>query len=243
MAAAIIGPTALGAPIARGVLDTRDQNDTISRAVRGNSERFPLGLALVELRHERAGVDEIERALNEGGLRGIMYHPGATSLGEQLYPHLEVCATKGEGLCLLHADPQITARYARRFPNLTFLVWASDLEDAVELCKPLENVWFEVVQKPIGRSSWDYSELVKRLGSERILFGSDVPYYDYRVLQNSIESSDLDENTKDRIAYGNGVNLIQKFCPDWRLNQEPPQPPQVYDDEELWAAKNDRFIT
>ena len=129
VAAAIIGPTAIGAPIARGVLDTLDQNDTISRAVQGNPERFPLGLALVELRHERAGVDEIERALNEGGLRGIMYHPGSTSLGEQLYPHLEVCATNGEGLCLLHAGPQITARYARRFPSLTFLVGASDLED------------------------------------------------------------------------------------------------------------------
>ena len=78
----------------RGVLDTRAQNETIANACRLYPERFPIGLGNVEVRHEQAGVDELDRAMQDDGLVGFMCHPGLSghSLGGEMYAFLEVVA-------------------------------------------------------------------------------------------------------------------------------------------------------
>ncbi len=234
--AAVIGPTAVGSSQIRGILDTRDQNGIIVRACQQFPDRFPIGLALIELRHGQVGADALEETLIEGGLQGIMWHPAGMTFERQLYPFLEVASLKG-GLCLLHESADRTAAYARRFPNLTFILHAGTQEE-MEPCQPLDNVWFEIVQRPIGsKSDWDLPQLVNELGSERILFGSDLPYYDFRILQAQLESADIDEAARDRIASQNAVNLIRSFRPDWELPQGTLAAPQNYSHDELWAPK------
>ena len=239
IAAAIIGPTAVGSPQSRGLLDTRDQNAVISRACRQFPDRFPIGLALIELRHGSAGVEALVQALTAGGLMGVMWHPGGVSPERRLYPFLEVAAM-GKGLCLLHETPARTASFARRFPYLTFIQHAG--EEAVDLCGNLENVWFEIVQRPKGGDSqWDFSRLINQMGNERLMFGGDAPYYDYRILQAELESADIDEESRNRIAYENAVSLIQRFRPDWELPTDKLSPPQIYTETELWTAENERL--
>ncbi len=234
--AAVIGPTAVGSSQIRGILDTKDQNGIIVRACQQFPDRFPIGLALIELRHGQVGADALEETLVEGGLQGIMWHPAGMTFERQLYPFLEVASLKG-GLCLLHESPERTAAYARRFPNLVFIVHAG-VEEEFETCKQLDNVWFEVVQRPRGsKSDWDLPQLINELGSERILFGSDLPYYDFRILQAQVEAADIDEATRDRIAFHNAVTLIQSFRPDWEPPGEAPAAPQNYTYEEIWAPK------
>src|SRR6266511_2071732 len=65
---------AAGGPLARGVLDTRDQNQAVADGCRRYPDRFPLGFAIVEVRQQQAGVDEIERAMRDDGLAGFMCH-------------------------------------------------------------------------------------------------------------------------------------------------------------------------
>ena len=234
--AAVVGPTAVGSSQIRGILDTKDQNGIIVRACQQFPDRFPIGLALIELRHGQVGADALEETLVEGGLQGIMWHPAGMTFERQLYPFLEVASLRG-GLCLLHESPERTAAYARRFPNLVFIVHAG-VEEEFEACKQLDNVWFEVVQRPKGsKSDWDLPQLINELGSERILFGSDLPYYDFRILQAQVESADIDEATRDRIAFQNAVTLIQSFRPDWEPPREAPAAPQNYTYEEIWAPK------
>ena len=185
--AAVVGPTAVGSSQIRGILDTKDQNGIIVRACQQFPDRFPIGLALIELRHGQVGADALEETLVEGGLQGIMWHPAGMTFERQLYPFLEVASLRG-GLCLLHESPERTAAYARRFPNLVFIVHAG-VEEEFEACKQLDNVWYEVVQRPRGsKSDWDLPQLINELGSEKILFGSDLPYYDFRILQAQVES-------------------------------------------------------
>jgi predicted TIM-barrel fold metal-dependent hydrolase len=240
--AAIAGPTAVGSSLARGILDIQAQNEVISRACRQFPERFPIGLALVELRVGDAGVEEVARALTTGGLKGLMYHPSGGGMPlARLYPYLEVAAMAG-GLCLLHGRAGETAELARRFPEATFVVHAGQ-DDITETCAPLDNVWFEVVQRPHGAGSErDWARLVDQLGVERIVFGGDTPYYDYRVTQISLEAAQIGEDTKDRIAYRNAVTLIRTFRPDWSLPQGPVLAPQQYPTEELWAARGERLL-
>lgn len=243
--AAIICPTA-GGPQARGVLDTRDQNEVISRACRLYRERFPIGLAVVEVRHQEAGVAELERAMTEGGLQGFMVHPGLSghSLGGELHPFLEVVAMY-KGLCLLHQAGSTAniAVYARRFPDVTFIIGHVSLNksahyDAIEHCRRYDNIWFDIAQKPVDADpSWDLSHLVAHLGDDRLMFGSDTPYYDFRLVQDQLERANLSEETKDRIAYRNAVRLIQRWRPGWTLPQAAAVPPQHYSEHELWATQ------
>jgi predicted TIM-barrel fold metal-dependent hydrolase len=240
--AAIAGPTAVGSSLVRGILDIQAQNEVISRACLQFPDRFPIGLALVELRLGDAGAEDVARALTTGGLKGVMYHPSAGGMPlARLYPHLEVAAMAG-GLCVLHGRAGETAELARRFPEATFVVHAGQ-DGVAGLCAPLDNVWFEVVQRPHGAGSeWDFARLVDQLGRERIVFGGDTPYYDYRVTQASLEAAQVSEDIKDRIAYRNAMTLIHGFRPDWSLPQGPVATPQVYPTEELWAARGERLL-
>ncbi|MDE0317973.1 MAG: amidohydrolase family protein [Candidatus Poribacteria bacterium] len=245
---AIPCPTA-GGPQARGVLDTRSQNDVIANACRKYPERFPIGLGVVEVRHEQAGVDELDRAMCDDGLVGFVCHPALSghSLGGELYAFLEVVAMHN-GLCLLHqaGSTQNIAAYAQRFPTITFIIGHVSMTkgghlDAIAHCGKHDNIWFDVAQKPAGDESWDLVHLVNNLGNDRIMFGSDLPYYDFRIVQAQIEAADLDDETKERIAYQNAVRLVQQFQPDWLPTLTPITPPQIYSDIEMWDANGARL--
>ena len=239
-----------GGPQARGVLDTRAQHATIGHACKLHPERFPIGLGNVEVRHEQAGVDELDRAMREDGLVGFMCHPGLSghSLGGELHAFLEVVAMH-DGLCLLHqaGSTHNIAAYARRFPSVTFIIGHVSMNkaghlDAIAQCSTCENVWFDVAQKPEGADeSWDLVHLVDNLGSDRIMFGSDLPYYDFRLVQAQIEAARLDDETKERIAYQNAVRLVQRFREDWLPTLTPITPPQVYSEGEMWDANGARL--
>jgi hypothetical protein len=229
--AAISMPTAVGSPIARGIVDIRDQNEVIGRACRDFSGVFPIGLALMEARFGQLGVEEVERAMSEYGLVGVVGHP---PIGPWCIPFVEAAAARG-GLCNLHQHNPFMAEVAAMFPNATFISHASTW--AAENLVKYDNIFFEVVQDPDGPGSeWDFQFFADKVGRERLIFGADLPYYDYRVLQKKIEEAPIDDDLKDRIAYKNLEALIQRFKPDWRMPEAPPVAPRVYRDEELWAV-------
>ena len=245
---AIPCPTA-GGPQARGVLDSRAQNEVIANACRKYPERFPIGLGIAEVRHEQPGVDELDRAMQEDGLVGFVCHPALSghSLGAELHAFLEVVAMHN-GLCLLHqaGSTQNIATYADRFPSITFIIGHVSMSkagqlDAIAHCAKQENIWYDVAQKPVGDESWDLAHLVNNLGNEQIMFGSDLPYYDFRLVQSQIEESQLDDETKERIAYKNAVRLVQQFRPDWVPILTPITPPQNYSEVEMWDANGARL--
>ena len=245
---AIPCPTA-GGPQARGVLDSRAQNEVIANACRKYPERFPIGLGIAEVRQEQAGVDELDRAMQEDGLVGFVCHPALSghSLGGELYAFLEVVAMHN-GLCLLHqaGSTQNIAAYAARFPSITFIIGHVSMNkagqlDAIAHCAKQENIWYDIAQKPVGDESWNLEHLVNNLGNDQIMFGSDLPYYDFRLVQSQIEESQLDDETKERIAYQNAVRLVQQFRPDWVPTLTPITPPQIYSEHEMWDANGARL--
>lgn len=247
---AIPCPTA-GGPQARGVQDTRAQNKVIANACKMFPDRFPIGLAIVEVRHEQAGVDELNRAISEDGLVGFACHPALSghSLGGELHAFLEVVATHN-GLCLLHqaGSTRNIATYAQKFPAITFIIGHVSMNkpghmDAIAHCSKQENIWYDIAQKPDGADeSWDILHLVENLAPDRLMFGSDLPYYDFRLVQSQLESSKLNDETKENIAYQNALRLIQQFKPKWQPNLKKINPPQHYTEEELWNANGARLL-
>jgi predicted TIM-barrel fold metal-dependent hydrolase len=223
---------AAGGPQARGALDTRAQNDTIAEACRRFPERFPIGLAILEVRHQQAAADEIARCMDEAGLHGLMVHPSlsASALGPELRPALEVVDARG-GLALLHVGgggyEVRAAAHAKQFKRTTFVMAHVSMRRehfpaAVEHLAGVENVWVDFAQHPaVDDETWDLAAHVRHFGADRLLFGSDAPYYDWRRLQRQVEESRLDEATKDAIAWRNAESLIRRFRPEWRMSAAP----------------------
>ena len=229
--AAISMPTAVGSPITRGIVDIREQNEVIARGCRDFPGVFPIGLALIEERFGKLGIEEAEKAMSELGLVGIVGHP---PIAEWCIPFVEATAAR-EGLVNLHMHNVLMDEIATMFPHCTFISHASTW-GAEHLAKH-DNVFFEVVQYPDGQGSeWDFAWFADKVGRERLIFGADLPYYDYRVLQKTIEEAPIDDDLKDRIAHKNLEALIQRFKPDWSMPEAPPKTVRVYDPEELWAV-------
>lgn len=248
--AAILSPTA-GGPQAGGVADTRRQNAEVARACRRYPDRFPIGLAGIEVRHEQAGVDELRRSMMDDGLVGFMCHPALSghSLGAEVHPFLEVVA-EGNGLCLLHQAGSTAniAAYARRFPSVTFIIGHVSMnraghDDAIRQCADVENIWYDIAQKPTPEElSWGLRHLLDGLGSDRLMFGSDAPYYNFRLVQTLVEEADIDDTAKDSIAHGAAARLIRSFRPRWSRPTDDLDPPQRYTDDEMWAARGPRLL-
>jgi predicted TIM-barrel fold metal-dependent hydrolase len=240
--------------------EVREANDATAAGCRRYPERFPIGLALLEPGLGRAAVDEVERAMGEAGLVGLMCPPRATDLSEPgpgatedalgavLEPALEVVDARG-GLALLHvgrlvggiAPARVAADYARRFGRTTFVmanVSSSEAEhrDSIDAFAGLENVWCDFAQHPdTPDRAWDVADLVRGLSAGRLLFGSDAPYSDYRPLQDQIEAARIDAPRKDRIAWANAVDLIGRFRPGWTPPHAPPSPPGGPAGVDLWG--------
>ena len=240
---------AAGGPLARGVADTRDQNSAVAGGCRRYPDRFPLGFAIVEVRHQQPGVDEIERAMRDDGLAGFMCHAPISGhqLGPELHPALEMVDGR-KGMVLLHVGGRGSearaAAHARRFRNTTFIMahvsMARDQHaEAVKHLAGLDNAWYDFAQHPADADeSWNLAEIVAGFGTERLLFGSDSPYYDHRLLRTQIEQSTLPEAVKDGIAWRNAVDLIQRFRPQWQLNPAPVERPAALGGQDLWAHQS-----
>ena len=109
----------------------------------------------------------------------------------------------------------------------------------------LENVWCDFAQHPGhpadsrgAGGAWDLADLVRGLSASRLLFGSDTPYYDYRLLQQEIEAARIDAPRKDRITWANAVDLIRRFRPDWTPPRTPPGVPDEFAGVDVWRQQS-----
>ena len=246
---AAIPSTARGGPRERGRQDVQAQNDATAAGCRRDPERFPIGLALVEPAFGPDAAGEIERAMTQAGLAGLMCPPGIAgdALASALPPSLEV-VDRLYGLALLHVggggiEPGAAAAYARRFRRTSFIMANVSMDEAghrasLAALAGLENVWCDFAQHPdTADASWDLHDLVRGLGAGRLLFGSDAPYADYRLLQEQIEAARIDAPRKDRITWGNAVDLIRRFRPGWTPPRTPPRLPDGPAGADLWRRR------
>ncbi len=232
--ASISMPVATGSPILNGAEDILAINEMAAGAREAYPEVFPIVLGIAEVRFGEAGLDELDRAFRDLELDGFVDHP---PFNESSLPFIEIAAAY-RGICNLHCKTPLMGQIARTFPGLTFIVHANSY--AMEHLAELDNLVFEVVQFPDGRGTeWDFAALANAVGEDRIIYGGDQPYSDFRFLQNTIESAPITDDLKDRIAWKNAEQFIRRFHPEWRMPSEPPKAPQVYDPEMLWAVRSD----
>ncbi|MFW5775182.1 MAG: amidohydrolase family protein [Chitinivibrionales bacterium] len=169
-------------------------------------------------------VQEI-RFLKDVGVPGVKFHPEYQDFyvdSPQMFPFYE--ALEQAGLIVLfhagkdpgpftsdHALPEALRAVTRNFPRLKMVaahmggwqVW----ED-VEQRLAGENTFFDTsaINRHLPKAAFE--QLVAKHGAERVLFGSDSPWYDQGEALRWLDSTSLSARQKELIFWQNARNLL-----------------------------------
>jgi len=178
-------------PIALGLPFGDDLTERWMAAIRlaGAGDRFVLGGSVHPRDPDRVAKLETHAA---AGARMIKLHPTV----QRFYPDdaammdvYQACERLGLAV-FFHAgragiEPEVTHRYAlprhyegplRSFPGVDFVLGhsgARDFEGMLEIGARYENAWFGIHGQGVSR----LDELIRKTGGERLLFGTDWPFY------------------------------------------------------------------
>lgn len=170
----------------RGIEDTKRINDLIAAYVAKHSDRFPLGVGTVEVTHGDASLKELDRIAKDLKFKGMVWHHAHAGIpidhpfmrpilqrmtALKLIPFIHVYRKPYESLWMVE-------ELAEEFPEMRFvalsgLATIEDHQHAVQIAKRRKNILFDT-----GPVLWvrekGVEEFVKKIGSDRLLFGSDL---------------------------------------------------------------------
>ncbi len=206
---------------AEGIVDTRRMNDVVATAVHEHPEQFPVGLGLVEPRHGGLAVAELLRVLDDLGLAGIAVHPMLEGyyldVPLRVDPLFEILNDR-RALCLMHCSPDPGSGESPRavrvvcskFLDVTIFLGHAfltpgQLAESVQIAKDLPNVLLDVAYQSDPRLT---ETLVAELGSERVVFGTDQPFYPPGDVLGSVERSAVSQEDKDNILFRNVERIL-----------------------------------
>lgn len=205
-----------------------ETNDYILESIARYPKRL-IGFCSVRL-ESKSALDEIERCV-KGGIRGVgEIRPDTQSSAfkderitkpfvELMKKHKLILLThtsepvgheyQGKGL----ATPQLLYPFITSYPDLIIVCahWGGGLPFYAlmpEVKKAMSNVYFDTAASPFLYSPQIYSQVVKLVGVDKILFGTDYPLIPQSRYLKEIGSLDLPEETKQLILSGNARRLL-----------------------------------
>lgn len=160
------------------------------------------------------------------GAKGIKLHPAQTLFranNRRLWEIYERCQERGVPV-LFHSGHSPLApnwqadfpaiKYFKEplenFPKLKFIFGHSGIEEyqqVIELGKKHENVYMEVSGQPPHR----IREMVNGIGSDRVLYGSDWPFYAFEYpLAKVLIATEGNQELRRKILYENAHRLLKE---------------------------------
>jgi hypothetical protein len=185
VAQAMVLPIAFGLPF----------GDDLSERFIGAIERAGAGDRLLPGASVHAGDPDALRKLRSyasAGARMVKLHPAGARFfpdAEEMFPIYRTCGELGLPVIFHGGRAGIEPEYAhqftlirhyegalRAFPDVQFVLGhagARDVEDAIALADRYPNVWFGIH----GQGVTMLGRLLEEIGADRLLFGSDWPFY------------------------------------------------------------------
>lgn len=218
--ACISSLTAINADYVRG-------NDLTAVAVRRYPDRF-VGYAVANPWETENITTELTRAFDELGLSAIKIHPTLWELPvtDARYEPIWGFASERKALVLSHTwvndrtcRPALFKEIAQRHPQVAFLLghsggsWEGNLE-ALQICANCPNIYLETCYSQLTRSQLQL--LVQGAGSERVVFGTDMPFIDPAFTLARVAGSALTEEQRRAILGGNAGRLLALHAPNAR---------------------------
>ena len=153
-----------------------------------------------------------------GNMIGIKIHAAhhGSSINDRRYlPYLEYADKKGlpvlfhtwEAVDIIHI-----AQLAEQFRNARFIVGHSAMrsyavkQEVVKAVRKFENIFVDTTISVAydGAIEW----IVSQIGADRVLYGSDLPFYDCRFVLGKVGLCRLSDSDKLKILGGNARKLL-----------------------------------
>ncbi|MFC5404258.1 amidohydrolase family protein [Cohnella soli] len=107
--------------------------------------------------------------------------------------------------------PQMIAELAAEYENINFLLGHSapgETDYAIELARKQPNVYLELCDT--GRLNGMIGKMVQKAGSEKVLFGTDFPWYDPHYMLGSVLFSGIEDDDIRNIIRNNALRLLEQ---------------------------------
>ena len=100
----------------------------------------------------------------------------------------------------------------RRYPGITFVLGHSfhdHWREGMALAKRYPNIYYELTATHDNHDV--IGDLAKHVGSDRMLFGTDLPWFNSYLGIGSILAADMTDAEREDIFYGNAMRLSEHF--------------------------------
>lgn len=189
-------------------------NDWVAEFVRARPGRF-LGYCYVNPNYPEAMIAEIDRCFDELGFAGFKIHVSWNDYpydGERYAPLYEYAAARGLPI-LAHTwgDEAVRqlARMARQHPGASFIAGhsgAGDVSINIEEALRTPNLLLEITYS--GGTPRMTERLVREVGADRIMFGSDTVLFAASHQVGKVVFADILEADKAAILGGNARRVF-----------------------------------
>ena len=197
--------------------DARLGNDVTAKFVSENPDRF-IGAGYISPHYSEEAIQECERVIDELGLKFIKLYPrfAGRPIDDPVFaPVLEWADHRGLVVMSHHdtwPEPKRYVVVAQRFPRVRWVVAHAGngtlaQGEAVKAARASPNVYLEL------STSYGDSEAIKFLvdgaGSDRVLFGSDMPEQDVRYHIGRVLTANIPEQAKRNVLGLNAARLLE----------------------------------
>jgi len=189
-------------------------NDWVAEFTRARPDRF-LGYCHINPNYPEAIEAEIARCFDDLGFAGFKIHiswNGHPYDGDRYAPVYEYAnAHRLPILAHTWGDESVRqlAAMARRYPGATFMAGhsgAGDVEINLEEARRTPNLYLELTYS--AGTPWMVERLVREVGAERILFGSDTILFAASHQVGKVVFADIPESDKVMILGGNARRIF-----------------------------------
>ncbi|MDR1093362.1 MAG: amidohydrolase family protein [Clostridiales bacterium] len=100
----------------------------------------------------------------------------------------------------------------KRHKNLVFILGHSapgDLDGAIAAARAHENAYLDLCD--IHRHAGTVEKMVRGVGAERVLFGTDMPWYDPNYCIGSVLGARITDADREKIFYKNAIGILKRI--------------------------------
>ncbi len=182
--------------------------------------------ALGSLNPYSENIREEARRLREAGIRGIKIHPdymGVVVDDEKFDAVYEACLENDLFVVthsgwdfispdFIHCTPERILNVLTKYPKLKFVaahMGACKMWDEVERMLIGKNLWIETSLAPLfSLDKAQMARMIKNHDPDKILFGSDFPWYSMSDEHDYVDSLDLSDELRQKIYCENALKLL-----------------------------------
>jgi hypothetical protein len=184
-------------------------NDYIAESVKAYPDRL-VGFGRVDPRRDDA-MAELKRMKNRLHLTGLKLHPFVECFRPD-HPFFNKFFKKANELdlpILFHtgdgfSSPGLIVKIAKEYPKLPIIL-GHLREGCVSALRECHNVNAET-----SGTLPDLIELATDVDEDRVLFGSDIPYYRYVTQIAIVEATNISQRAKRKVFYENFKRILPK---------------------------------